>query len=282
MLAFVDHGAGGTGEPLAGCCARAGQRQRAADQIAVLDAALAQLPQRCALGSWFVAIPVPGSRGCFGTSTIWGCSIRSGVYGRQPILDALAALPKQAWRRALDPDGQAREGAHVAELTRWMPATFTGWPPGMRIIARRERPHPGAQLRITDTNGWRITVFATNTRGGRLADLEVRHRLRARAEDRIRGLKDTGLRNLPLQEFDKNQIWLQLVHLAAELLTWTQLLAWPDHPARTWEPKRLRLRLLAVAAKLVSTGRRRILRLSQRWPWTDLLTNGQRNLAALN
>ena len=137
-------------------------------------------------------------------------------------------------------------------------------------------------MRITDSNGWRITVFATNTRGGRLADLEVRHRLRARAEDRIRGLKDTGLRNLPLQEFDKNQIWLQLVHLAAELLTWTQLLAWPDHPARTWEPKRLRLRLLAVAAKLVSTGRRRILRLSQRWPWTDLLTSGQRNLAALN
>src|SRR6185437_5170986 len=79
----------------------------------------------------------------------------------------------------------AREGAQVAELTRWMPATFTGWPPGMRIIARRERPHPGAQLHITDHDGWRITVFATNTVGGRLADLEVRHR--ARAEDRIRG-----------------------------------------------------------------------------------------------
>ncbi len=125
-------------------------------------------------------------------------------------------------------------------------------------------------------------MFATNTGGGRLADLEVRHRLRARAEDRIRGLKDTGLRNLPLQEFDKNQIWLELVQLAAELLTWTQLLAWPDHPARTWEPKRLRLRLLAVAGQLITTGRRRILRLTQRWPWTDLLTSGQRNLAALN
>jgi hypothetical protein len=152
----------------------------------------------------------------------------------------------------------------------------------MRIIARRERPHPGAQLRITDDEGWRITVFATNTAGGRLADLEVRHRLRARAEDRIRGLKDTGLANLPLQAFAKNQIWLELVQLAAELLTWTQLLAWPDTPARTWEPKRLRLRLLAVAGKLVTTGRRRILRLSRRWPWSDLLTNGQRNLAALN
>ena len=73
-------------------------------------------------------------------------------------------------------------------------------------------------------------MFATNTRGGRLADLEVRHRLRARAEDRIRGLKDTGLTNLPLQAFAKNEIWLELVQLAAELLTWTQLLAWPEHP----------------------------------------------------
>ncbi len=152
----------------------------------------------------------------------------------------------------------------------------------MRIIARRERPHPGAQLRITDDQGWRITVFATNTVGGRLADLEVRHRLRARAEDRIRGLKDTGLTNLPLQSFAKNEISLELVQLAADLLTWTQLLAWSDTPARTWELKRVRLRLLSVAAKLITTGRRRILRLSRRWPWSGLLTGGQRNLAALN
>ena len=99
----------------------------------------------------------------------------------------------------------------------------------MRVIARRERPHPGAQLRITDVDGWRITVFATNTTGGRLADLEVRHRLRARAEDRIRAPKDTGLTNLPLHDFGQNQIWLELAALAYDLLTWTQLLAWPDH-----------------------------------------------------
>ncbi|MGY4651342.1 hypothetical protein ACVWWN_005138 [Mycobacterium sp. URHB0021] len=45
-------------------------------------------------------------------------------------------------------------------------------------------------------------------------------------------------------------------------MTWTQLLAWPDHPARSWEPKRLRLRLLSVAARIITTGRRRILRLN--------------------
>ena len=139
-----------------------------------------------------------------------GLQYSVGGYGRQPVLDALGVLPKQAWRAALDADGTARDGAQVAELTRWLPTTFVGWPPGMRIIARRERPHPGAQLRITDHQGWRITLFATNTGGGRLADLEARHRLRARAEDRIRQLKDTGLTNLPLQAFAKNQIWLEL------------------------------------------------------------------------
>ena len=162
-----------------------------------------------------------------------GLEYSVGVYGRQPVRDALEVLPKQAWKKALDADGRPREGAQVAELTRWLPATFKGWPPGMRVIARRERPHPGAQLRLTDHEGWRITVFATNTKTGRLADLEVTHRLRARAEDRIRGLKDTGATNLPLQAFDKNQIWLELAQLAAELLTWTQLLAWHDQPART-------------------------------------------------
>jgi hypothetical protein len=281
ILAFVDHGSGGTGEPLAAML-RPGKATAndAADQIAILDAALAQLPEQ--LRS---QVLVRGDTGSGVHGFVWhahnlGLQYSVGIYARQPIQDALATLPAQVWRAALDTDGRPRQGAQVAELTRWLPTTFSGWPPGMRIIARRERPHPGAQLRLTDHHGWRITVFATNTAGGRLAELELRHRLRARAEDRIRGLKDTGMTNLPLQAFTKNQIWLELVQLAAELLTWTQLLAWPDAPARTWEPKRLRLRLLAVAGRIITTGRRRILRLSQRWPWTELITAGHQRLAA--
>jgi len=253
----------------------------AQDQIAVLDAALAQLPQRVRS-----RVLVRGDTGSGVQGLVWhvhelGLEYSVGVYGRQPILDALEAVPRQAWRRALDADGRPRDGAQVVELTRWLPATFVGWPPGMRVIARRERPHPGAQLRITDHDGWRITVFATNTPGGRIADLEVRHRLRARAEDRIRGLKDTGMTNLPLQAFAKNQIWLELVQLAYELLTWTQILAWHNKPPRLWEPKRLRLRLLAVAGRIVTTSRRQILRLSRRWPWADLLVGGHQRLTAL-
>jgi hypothetical protein len=80
----------------------------------------------------------------------------------------------------------------------------------MRVIVRKERPHPGAQPRITDVDGNRITAFATNTPRGQFADLELRHR-RARCEDWSRGAKDTGLANLPLHDFTQNQIWCALV-----------------------------------------------------------------------
>ncbi len=115
------------------------------------------------------------------------------------------------------------------------------WPAGMRVIVRKERPHPGAQLRITDADGHRITAFATNTSRGQLADLELRHRRRARCEDRIRVAKDTGLTNLPLHDFTQNQIWCAIVALACELTAWMQMLTLQGHQARRWEPKRLRL-----------------------------------------
>jgi Transposase DDE domain group 1 len=204
-----------------------------------------------------------------------------GLSGFDPVLEALDTLPRQAWKAAVDEHGNPRDAAQVAELTRHVRRTAKPWPDGMRVLARRERPHPGAQLRITDRDGWRITVFITNIPGGRLADHERRHRLRARAEDRIRCLKDTGLRNLPLHQFTANQIWLELVALANDLLAWTQHLAFAGTPARLWEPKQLRLRLLHVAGRVVRTARRHLLRLPRGWPWTNTLLTGHNRIAAL-
>ena len=150
----------------------------------------------------------------------------------------------------------------------------------MRVIVRKERPHPGAQLRFTDLGGHRFTCFATSTRTGQLADLELRHRRRARCEDRIRCAKDTGLRNLPLHGYDQNQIWCEIVALACELLAWTQMLALHG-PARRWEPKRLRLRIFSAAGRLVRGGRRLRLRLAARWPWTADITAAITRLHAL-
>ncbi len=275
MLAFVDHGIQGSGEALAGLLrpGSAGSNS-AADHISVLDAALAQLPEHERAQVVVRADTGGGVKDFLHHITDLGLQYSVGFYGMPPIVEALSKVPRQAWRAALDGDGLPREGAQVAELTRYLPDTLRGWPAGMRVIARRERPHPGAQLRLTDDNGWRITCFATNTVGWSIADLEVRHRQRARAEDRIRNLKDTGLTNLPFHGFDQNQIWLEITLLAADLLVWTQVLAFHGQPARLWEPKRLRLRLLAVAGRLIRSGRRHYLRLPRGWPWSDLIETG--------
>jgi len=188
-------------------------------------------------------------------------------------------VPAAAWTPAYDSDGRVRPGAWVAEVTGLF--DLSGWPAGMRLIVRKERPHPGAQLRITDLDGHRITAFVTNSTRGQLAALELRHRRRARAEDRIRCAKDSGLANLPLHDFDSNQIWCAVVALAGDLVAWMQTLALTDHAARRWEPKRLRHRLLSIAGRLAATGRRTWLRLARPAPFTGLVLDGLRRLDAL-
>lgn len=287
MCAFVDHGEHGTGESLA-IDLRPGRASAfdAGDHITILTAALAQLPEG-ERGQVLVRADAGGcSKEFLHHISDLGLEYSIGFRAGETVQAAIETIPEQAWRPALDSDGEPREGAQVAELTDWMPTPVRDrtrsathkWPPKMRVIARRERPHPGAQLRLTDHNGWRITCFATNTPKAarwRLADLEIRHRQRARCEDRIRGLKDTGLQNLPFHGYAQNQIWVELVALAADLLAWTQTLAW-DHqqPVRRWEPKRLRFRLLAVAGHIIRSGRRRRLRLPHDWPWNRLIDTG--------
>ena len=92
---------------------------------------------------------------------------------------------------------------------------LSSWPKVMRVIVRKERLHPGAQLRFTDIDGHRFT-FATSTRSGQLADLELRYKRRARCEDRIRCAEDTGLRNLPLHGYDQNKVWCEITAMACE------------------------------------------------------------------
>ena len=179
----------------------------------------------------------------------------------EDMQQAILQLPDRIWEPAYDADGRARPGAWVAEITGML--DLSSWPAGMRLIVRKERPHPGARLRFTDPGGHQFTCFATNTKRGQLADLELRHRRRARCEDRC--AKDTGLRNLPLHGYAQNQIWCEIVALACELLSWMAMLALTG-PARRWEPRRLRLRLLSVAGRIVRGGRRLRLRPAATWP----------------
>lgn len=290
LAAFVDHGQAGTGEPVAMLLRRGNAGSNtAADHITVIRQALRQLPADNAAGhrsGRSVLIRIDGA-GSTHELLDWlsarrlSYSVGFGLPDHTPEL--LAQVPDSAWSAALDAEGAVRDGAWVAELTGLL--NLASWPAGMRVIARVERPHPGAQLRITDADGNRVTAFATNTApggpGAQIAELELRHRRRARAEDRIRAAKDTGLQNLPLHGFDQNRIWCAIVQLACELIAWTQMLGYPKHPARRWEPKRLRLRLFATAGRLACHARQSVMHLAAGHDWTDLVLAGRTAITAL-
>jgi hypothetical protein len=285
LWAFLDHGAAGTGEPLA-FLLRAGNAgsNTVVDHKQVIRDALAQLPGGHRRGKK-VLVRIDGAGGthellAWLTRRRLSYSVGFSLPGDlTSIQQKLATIPEQLWEPAYDADGQPRPGAFVAEVTELF--DLTSWPPGMRLIVRKERPHPGAQLRITDVDGMRITAFVTNTTKGQLADLELRHRRRARAEDRIRAAKDTGLTNLPLHDLAQNSIWCAIVALACELTAWMQTLALHEHDARRWEPKRLRLRLFSIPARAARTGRRRLLHLAATAPFTALVLQALDALARL-
>lgn len=204
----------------------------------------------------------------------------------EKIRDAITVVPEAVWTPAIDTDGAVREGGDVAELTGLLEATtlLASWPAGMRVIVRRERPHPGAALSLfEEADGWRYQAFVTNTTSGQLAFLEARHRAHARVEDRIRHAKDSGLGRFPSREFAINEVWLALTAIAADLIAWTRLLAFTGDAAvlAGCEPKALRYRLWHVPARLVHSARRRRLRIPETWPWTAAIVAVFANIAAI-
>lgn len=282
LCAFLDHGSEGTGEPLA-IHLRPGNAgsNTAADHITITRQALAQLPAGLlssgGRGSKKVLIRTDGAGGTkdfvkWLTGQRLAYSVGFTLPANTP--DLLEHIDEaKAWTPAYDSkDEGIREGTWVAELTGLL--DLQGWPPGMRVIVRKERPHPGAQLRITDHEGMRITAFATNTPRGQLPVLELRHRRRARCEDRIRNAKDMGLMKFPLQGFAQNQVWCQIIQLASELVAWMQTIALTGHDARKWEPKRLRARLFEIPATLVRRSRHNLLHLAQHAPEARTVLTG--------
>ncbi len=282
LMGFVDHGRGGSDEPVVGILrpGNAGSNT-AADHIEATRLALAQLPKRRRRGRQTLIRTDSGGGTHEFVAWLAQCgrwlSYSVGMTITDAIHQAALKVPSSAWTPAVEPDGDIRDGAWVAELAG---DCLMGWPKGLRLTVRKERPHPGAQLRFTDADGMRLTCFATNTAGEAIGTLEPSHRQRARAEDRIRAARATGLRNLPLHDAAQNQIWLEIIQIALDLLAWMPLLALTGK-ARLWEPRRLRLRLFFTAAQLVTTSRRRSLRLANHWPWTDVIPEALERLHAL-
>jgi len=283
LLCFLD----GSREALSGLLreGRAGSNTTA-DHITVLDAALAQIPDAHRYGTPILIRS--DSAGCthgflahIRTLREHGIDSRFsvGVAITEPIREAIRHASD--WIPAVDTDGEPRDGAEICEITGLVPAD--GYPQGTRFIVRRERPHPGAQLSLFDTiEGMRHQVMATDTPpgNGSLQFLEARHRAHARVEDRIRTGKDTGFGRFPSRVFAINQAWLELALVGIDLLAWTQTLLLDGELALA-EPKKLRYRLLHVAARLTRSARQTRLRIAETWPWATDLAAAFTRLAAL-
>ena len=254
------------------------------DHISVIDGALAQLPVAC-LGDdpdsgveMLVRADSAGATHAF-LDHLRAKGIRFSVgYELTPaVRTALGEIAERHWFPAVDQNGDERDHAQVTELTHLV--DLSSWPEGTRIICRREHAHQGAQLRFVDLDGRRFQCFITDSSDDDIIALEARHRAHARVEDRIRAAKDTGLRRFPMHGFVHNETWLRLVLIAADLLAWTALLALPATVAKA-SPATLRYRIFHVAAAVVRTGRRRILRFPANWPWVNQITTAFTNLRA--
>lgn len=302
LLAFLDRPEIAGGEALAGKLrpGNAGSNTTA-DHVEVLTEALAALPpgyrpRPAEPDSPQVLVRSDSAGATHGFATACrdrGVGFSFGFPVTAPVRAAIGRLNDAAlmhvrdgftvWYPAVQTDGDERGGAWIAEATQLV--DLSGWPAGTRLILRKERPHPGAQLTFTDVDGHRVTAFITDTPTGvipgQLGGLDLRHRQHARVEDRIRQAKAMGLRGFPLHSFAANAGWLEIVMTAIDLVAWAKLIGFTDQPdlARC-EIDTFRYRVLHVAARLTRSGRQPRLRLDTTWRWAAAITTGWHRIRA--
>jgi hypothetical protein len=315
LLSYCDN----TGEPLAGMMRRGGAGSNTvADHLRVLEDSIAALPPEHRRQLMVTCDGAGASHGLIarldelatrpGYQLTYSVGWDLGARERT----AISRVPEGAWQVAIDHRGAVRERraedacrdsrcahercwqeqAHVTELTgllREGPGgdQLAGWPPSMRVFARRERPHPGAQLSLFEAeDGWRYSLWVSNLptslRGWRAnpAYIDATHRVHARVEDGIRTGKDCGIGRFPSHDFAINSAWLAAALIAATLLAWLRLLALEGDLARA-EPKTLRYKILHAAARLTHSGRQRRLKISRTWPWATAIVTAWTRLNAL-
>jgi len=293
LVCFLDRPEIASGEALAGIVrpGNAGSNT-AADHIELLDLALNGLPEAArprpsdpSGPRLLVRTDTAGATHAFAAACRErGVGFSYGFAVTEAVRQAITVIPEDVWAAAIEADGAVREGAEVAEITDLI--DLSAWPSGSRVIVRRERPHPGAQLSLFDTLGeHRHTAFITDTPSGvirqQLGGLELRHRQHARIEDRIRQAKSTGLRNLPCKEAPENHAWLEMVLAAADLVCWSKLICFADDDViARCEIDTFRYRILHTAARLTHSARRTNLRIDRTWAWARTLALGFNRLRA--
>lgn len=170
-------------------------------------------------------------------------------------IERLALDPGTVWQPAIDSDDHVCDTVIALGRDRQRP---------VRLIVRRQRTRAGDQLSFDDLDGWRFQGVVTNMPPwlATAAAVEHHHRQRGGApEEAIRQLKwDFGLNHAPVARFFGNWLWWHAAALAYNTARWIRVLALPDG-FKTCRGKRLRLAFLNVAARVITTGRRLVLRL---------------------
>jgi Transposase DDE domain group 1 len=269
----------------------------ASDHIAVLNAAIAQIPVRWREDLLVTVDGAGASHDLVDHLTGLNTAAAHGRRGRRveysvgwPVdartKAAIEALREEDWTDALSANGTADQGAQVVELTGILRTSvggdlLDGWPPGMRVIARRTPREPGEQAELGQDSNWRYGAFVTNTTGGQVQFLDARHRTQAHVEDKMKEVKACGAERLPSSDYARNSAWLQLAALAVSLLAWLRHLALDGDLARA-EPKTLRYRLFSAPARLVVHARNRTLKIPPGWAWSPDLATAWQRLHALH
>ena len=289
MFCFAD----ATGEALSGTL-RAGNAgaNTVADHVEVLDAAIAQLPAPVAVGHRRGDDPALVSRQVVVRADSAGCTegflgacrdrnvgffvtARRNAQVEAAIFDAVGI--EEVWLPAVGQDGKERDGCAVAELTSLV--NLDTLPVGTRLIVRREPLHAGAQRSLFPSLDYRYWGFYTD-RDGDPVTLDATMRAHAHVEAHIARLKDSGLCRFPFFDFSANATWMAMVMMAADLVRWFQLVCL-DGPWREARPKALRWSIFHVPARLVHRARRRIVRIADGWPTTEVLVLAYRRIELL-
>ena len=280
-----------SGEALAGLLrpGNAGSNT-AADHVGVLDMAIESLPpkvrRRAEGGPRLLArADSAGATHDFAAACRQkGVGFSFGFPANEDVRLAISLVPEDIWEPAIEAEGEERDGAYLAELTRML--DLSAWPEGSRVICRRERPHPGAALTLFEAEGgWRYTAFITDTGRavvpGGIAGLELRHRRHARVEDRIRQSKAAGLNNFPCEGVAENKAWMECALAAADLVCWSKLICFSDEPVIAHcEVDAFRYAILHTAARLTRSARVLHLRLDRTWAWSKVLATAFSRLRA--
>lgn len=291
LYCFLDRPDVSSGEALAGLLrpGNAGSNT-AADHIALLDMAIESLPPEARPGAEAGPRLLARADSAGATYEFAAACRQRGVgfsFGfpvTEEVRLAISLVPEDVWEPAIEADGEERDGAYLAELTRML--DLSPWPGGPRVVVRRENPHPGAVLTLFEAqDGWRYTAFITGTGRavvpGGIAGLELRHRRHARVEDRIRQSKAAGLNNFPCWGAAENKAWMEAAMAAADLVCWSKLICFADDPAIAHcEIEAFRYAILHMAARITRSARSVHLRLDRGWAWAKVLARAFSRLRA--